>query len=126
MREEIISEKVSMNTRITECSINLIIAPSAWQLGDPAWCYEVCHSTFNKAFNKHLQLNALTWQMSIFMAWSSSSATEKANFVVFKDAGWNRIDWIHVTEHRENWGWDANLKVKAGRANSSMYSLYLC
>jgi hypothetical protein len=29
MREEIISEKVSMNTRITECSINLIIAPSA-------------------------------------------------------------------------------------------------
>jgi len=49
MREEIISEKVSMNTRITECSINLIIAPSAWELGDPAWCYEICHSTFNKA-----------------------------------------------------------------------------
>ena len=49
MREGILSEKVSLNTRILDCCINLIIPPSAWQLCDPAQCYEKCHSTFNKA-----------------------------------------------------------------------------
>ncbi len=45
MREEIISEKVSLNKRITERSINL----PACHLGNPAQCYKIRHTTFNKA-----------------------------------------------------------------------------